>query len=131
MSLIVLATCEGGVHKPAEPRPLAEHEQVRVTLEAWANRIPETAGSLPWRGTPEELQRFAEDPELDYHPPPEGQWPSRICCPGKRCSWTRTPWCTASPPKPALGHPATGSWLSPGHAFHRGDPCRAGPPCLA
>jgi predicted DNA-binding antitoxin AbrB/MazE fold protein len=34
MTITVQATYEGGVLKPAEPLPLAEHAQVRVTVEA-------------------------------------------------------------------------------------------------
>jgi predicted DNA-binding antitoxin AbrB/MazE fold protein len=70
MPLTVEAVYENGVLKPAQPLPLKEHEQVRVTIEANRNWVEETAGILHWKGTPEELQRFAEDPDLDYPPPP-------------------------------------------------------------
>jgi len=33
MAIVVEATYENGVLKPAEPLPLAEHEKVRVTVE--------------------------------------------------------------------------------------------------
>jgi predicted DNA-binding antitoxin AbrB/MazE fold protein len=72
MPFTVEAVYENGVLKPAQPLPLKEHEQVRIIVEpegSWAER---TAGMLQWTGTPEELQRFAEDPELDYPPPAEG-----------------------------------------------------------
>jgi predicted DNA-binding antitoxin AbrB/MazE fold protein len=71
MSLTVEAIYENGVLKPAQPLPLQEHEKVQVTIEPRSNWVQETAGILPWKGSPEELQRFAEDPELDYPPPSE------------------------------------------------------------
>ena len=71
MAITVEAVYEGGVLKPAEPLPLKEHEKVRVTIEAPSNWVQETAGILQWTGTAEELERFAEDPDLDYPPPPE------------------------------------------------------------
>jgi predicted DNA-binding antitoxin AbrB/MazE fold protein len=71
MPLTVKATYENGVLKPTEPLPLKEHEKVRVTIEPADNWVQATAGMLNWQGSSEELQRFAEDPELDYPPPPE------------------------------------------------------------
>ena len=65
------ATYEGGVLKPAQPLPLKEHERVRVTIQPATNWVDETAGLIQWKGTPEELRKFAEDPELDFPPPPE------------------------------------------------------------
>jgi predicted DNA-binding antitoxin AbrB/MazE fold protein len=70
MAITVDATYENGVLKPAQPLRLQEHAQVRVTIDAKRSWVEETAGILPWKGTPEELQRFAEDAELDYPPPP-------------------------------------------------------------
>jgi predicted DNA-binding antitoxin AbrB/MazE fold protein len=72
MAISVEAVYENGVLKPAQPLPLKEHEKVRITIEPRPNWVQETAGILKWTGSPEELQRFAEDPELDYPPPPEG-----------------------------------------------------------
>ncbi len=71
MPLTVEAIYENGVLKPTQPLPLQEHEKVRITIEASRNWVAETAGILRWKGTPEELQRFAEDPDLDYPPPLE------------------------------------------------------------
>jgi predicted DNA-binding antitoxin AbrB/MazE fold protein len=62
--LIVEATYENGVLKPAQPLPLKEHEHVKVTIEpviCWAER---TAGMLKWSGDPELLRRIAEDDEF-------------------------------------------------------------------
>ena len=64
MAIVVEATYENGVLKPAEPLPLGEHERVRVTVEPaqrWAER---TYGLLRWTGDPETLRRIAEDPEF-------------------------------------------------------------------
>ena len=71
MALTVEATCENGVLKPLQPLPLQEHETVRVTIESRSNWVQETAGILRWTDSHEELRRFAEDPELDYPPPPD------------------------------------------------------------
>jgi predicted DNA-binding antitoxin AbrB/MazE fold protein len=71
MALTVEAIYENGILKPTQPWPLQEHEKVRITIESSRNWVAETAGILRWTGTPEELQRFAEDPDLDYPPPPE------------------------------------------------------------
>lgn len=65
------AVYENGVLKPARPMPLKEHERVRVTIQPATSWVEESAGMIQWKGTPEELQRFAEDPELDFPPPPE------------------------------------------------------------
>jgi predicted DNA-binding antitoxin AbrB/MazE fold protein len=64
MAIVVEATYENGVLRPAQPLPLGEHEKVRVTIEpevSWADR---TAGMLHWTGDPEVLRRIAEDDEF-------------------------------------------------------------------
>jgi predicted DNA-binding antitoxin AbrB/MazE fold protein len=71
MTLTVEAVYENGVLKPTQPLPLDEHQRVRLTIEPRRNWVHETAGILKWSGSPEELQRFAEDPDLDYPLPPE------------------------------------------------------------
>jgi predicted DNA-binding antitoxin AbrB/MazE fold protein len=71
MALTIEAIYENGVLKPAQPLPLQEHEKIRITIEPRPNWVQETAGILKWTGSPEELERFAKDPELDYPPPPE------------------------------------------------------------
>jgi predicted DNA-binding antitoxin AbrB/MazE fold protein len=45
--LIVEATYENGVLKPAQPLPLKEHEQVRITVEPASNLVRATAGLIP------------------------------------------------------------------------------------
>jgi predicted DNA-binding antitoxin AbrB/MazE fold protein len=71
MAIVVEATYENGVLKPAEPLPLAEREKVQITIRpglTWAER---TAGLLGWTGSAELADRFATDPELDFAPPAE------------------------------------------------------------
>jgi len=69
MAIVVNATYENGVLKPAEALPLGEHEKVRVTIEpetSWAER---TAGMLQWTGDPAVLRRIAEDDEFSVMEP--------------------------------------------------------------
>jgi predicted DNA-binding antitoxin AbrB/MazE fold protein len=51
MSIVIDATYEDGVLKPAQPLPLAEHEKVRVTVEQQlqvaAQRAQSTAQTVP------------------------------------------------------------------------------------
>src|SRR6516165_2324287 len=72
MAITIEAIYENGVLKPVQPLPFREHQKVEVTVSSASNWVQETAGILKWTGSPEELQRFAEDSELDYPPPPEG-----------------------------------------------------------
>jgi predicted DNA-binding antitoxin AbrB/MazE fold protein len=69
MSITVQATYENGTLKLAEPLPLNEHDKVTVTIHAEKSWVEETYGNLGWKGSVEELERFALDPELD---PQEG-----------------------------------------------------------
>jgi predicted DNA-binding antitoxin AbrB/MazE fold protein len=75
MAITIEATYENGVLKPAEPLPLKEHEQVRLTVESAkdsaasspdeAERIVRRSyGLLGWTGDVETLRRVAEDPEF-------------------------------------------------------------------
>jgi predicted DNA-binding antitoxin AbrB/MazE fold protein len=72
MPLTVEATYENGVLKPAEPLPLQERQKVRLTIEPAENWVQATAGMFGFRGSAEEAEFFAMDPELDFPPPPEG-----------------------------------------------------------
>ena len=72
MTLTIEAIYENGVLKPTLPLQLQEHEKIRVSIEPRSNWVQETAGILKWTGSPEDLQRFAEDAELAYPPPLEG-----------------------------------------------------------
>jgi len=69
MAIIVEATYEGGVLKPAQPLPLKEHEQVRIVVQARTAWVDESYGILGWTGRAEDLRYLAEDVELD---PQEG-----------------------------------------------------------
>jgi predicted DNA-binding antitoxin AbrB/MazE fold protein len=69
MAIVVEATYENGVLKPAEPLPLDEHQKVRVIVQSEASPILEAYGIVGWKGDHATLERFALDPELD---PQEG-----------------------------------------------------------
>ena len=64
MVIVVEATYENGVLKPAEPLPLAEHEKVQITVNTALSRVRATAGLLGWKGDAETLRRVAMDPEF-------------------------------------------------------------------
>jgi predicted DNA-binding antitoxin AbrB/MazE fold protein len=72
MSRTFEATYEGGVLKPAQPLPLKEHEQVRVTIRPVKSWVDATAGICGWTGSVEDADRFATDSDLDFPPPSEG-----------------------------------------------------------
>jgi predicted DNA-binding antitoxin AbrB/MazE fold protein len=71
MSFTVEAVYENGVLKPIQSLPLRENQRVRVTIQPQTSWVQETAGLMGWKGSIEEADRFAMDPELDYPPPPE------------------------------------------------------------
>ena len=71
MSLTVEAVYENGVLKPVEPLPLKEQERVQITIVPRSNWVRDTYGICGWKGSAEEAERFATDPELDFPPPPE------------------------------------------------------------
>jgi predicted DNA-binding antitoxin AbrB/MazE fold protein len=67
MDLELEVTYANGVLKLPRPLPLVEGATIRITLHP-----PERPGMIkhvqfPWTGTPEELQRFLDDPD-------EGIW---------------------------------------------------------
>ncbi len=72
MKLTVQATYENGVLKPDQPLPFRDQERVQLTVESKKTWVEETYGILGFKGTAEEADYFALDPELDY-PPPTGQ----------------------------------------------------------
>jgi predicted DNA-binding antitoxin AbrB/MazE fold protein len=71
MAITVEAVYENGVLIPNEPLPFKEHEKVQVTVQARTTLAEATAGLMGFKGTAEEAEYFALDPELDYPPPPE------------------------------------------------------------
>ena len=70
MPITVEATYENGVLKPARPLPLKEREQVQITVHPRVN-LADLYGIMGFKGTVEEADYFAMDPELDFPPPPE------------------------------------------------------------
>ncbi len=63
MAIVVEATYENGVLKPAAPLPLGEHEKVRVTVETQPDPVLETYGIIGWKGTHEELEQILAEAE--------------------------------------------------------------------
>ncbi len=63
MAIIVEATYENGVLRPAEPLPLAEHEKVRLTVEGQPDPVLQTYGMIGWKGTHEELEQILAEAE--------------------------------------------------------------------
>ena len=61
MPLTVEAVYENGVLKPAQPLPLKEHEQVRVTVEPARPPIWERLAALTADAPPEELAKLPTD----------------------------------------------------------------------
>jgi predicted DNA-binding antitoxin AbrB/MazE fold protein len=68
--LHVEAVYENGALRLAEPLPLAEGERVQIVVQVTTSRARQSAGLLRWTGAPEELHRFALDPELDVEESP-------------------------------------------------------------
>jgi predicted DNA-binding antitoxin AbrB/MazE fold protein len=66
MSITVEATYENGTLKLAEPLPLNEHDKVTVTIHAAKGWVQETYGNLGWKGSVEDAEKFALDPDLEY-----------------------------------------------------------------
>src|SRR5262249_58937588 len=56
MAITVEAVYENGVLKPAQALPLAEHAQVRVTIEPAVTWVERTAGMMGFKGTAEEAE---------------------------------------------------------------------------
>jgi predicted DNA-binding antitoxin AbrB/MazE fold protein len=68
MTLTVEAIYENGVLRPLQRLPLKEQERVQVTIVSAGNWVRETYGICGWKGSAEEAERFASDPELDFPP---------------------------------------------------------------
>ena len=62
--LEIEAIYENGVLKPSQPLPLEEHQRVHVTIQVKTSRIRQSAGLIRWKGSAEELERVAIDPEF-------------------------------------------------------------------
>jgi len=65
MILIVEATYENGVLRPAQPLPLKEREKVRLSVR----RVPSTAdqsyGMIGWSGDADTFDRLLQESEND------------------------------------------------------------------
>jgi predicted DNA-binding antitoxin AbrB/MazE fold protein len=64
MATTVLAVYENGRFRPIHGVKLEEGQRVRLTVETDLSPVERSAGLVPWSGTPEELERFAIDPEF-------------------------------------------------------------------
>jgi predicted DNA-binding antitoxin AbrB/MazE fold protein len=71
MTLTTEAVYENGVLKPKEPLPLPEHAKVQITVHSQVRNLADAYGIMGFKGTAEEADYFAMDPELDYPPPSE------------------------------------------------------------
>jgi predicted DNA-binding antitoxin AbrB/MazE fold protein len=65
MAIVIEATYENGVLKPAHPLPLEEHEKVQITVHTAVSRVRATFGLVGWKGNAKTVERIAMDPEFD------------------------------------------------------------------
>jgi predicted DNA-binding antitoxin AbrB/MazE fold protein len=65
MSIVVEATQENGVLKPSQPLPLAERQNVQITISTRTSPILEAYGIMSWTGKAELADSFARNPDLD------------------------------------------------------------------
>jgi predicted DNA-binding antitoxin AbrB/MazE fold protein len=65
MAIVVEARYEDGVLEPAQPLPLAEGQNVQVTIGTQMSPILQAYGSTGWTGSADLADYFARDPELD------------------------------------------------------------------
>lgn len=68
--LEIEAVYENGVLKPTRPLPLEERQRVHITIQFKTSRIRQSAGLIRWKGTAEELERIAIDPEFGIEESP-------------------------------------------------------------
>lgn len=64
MAITVEATYENATLKLSQPLPLAEHQNVQVTVHTTPSLARQTAGMIPWNGDMATLERLATDPEF-------------------------------------------------------------------
>jgi predicted DNA-binding antitoxin AbrB/MazE fold protein len=65
MSITVEAVYENGVLKPAQPIPLKEREQVRVTIHTPDRLADQTYGMIGWSGDAGTFDRLLQESEAD------------------------------------------------------------------
>jgi predicted DNA-binding antitoxin AbrB/MazE fold protein len=64
MAITVEAVYRDGVLKPAEPLPWKDGERVRVAISSLDSPILKAYGIMGFKGTAEEAEHYAMDPEL-------------------------------------------------------------------
>jgi predicted DNA-binding antitoxin AbrB/MazE fold protein len=64
MGLEIEVTYENGVLKLPRLLPLEDGVQITITIHASKQGVKKGYGLLPWKGTHEELEHFALDPEF-------------------------------------------------------------------
>lgn len=64
MAIVIEATYEDGVLKPATPLPFDEHEQVRVIVDNAISRVRQSYGLLKNSLDSSDLHRVAVEPEF-------------------------------------------------------------------
>jgi predicted DNA-binding antitoxin AbrB/MazE fold protein len=64
MALIIDAIYENGVLIPSQPLPWKEGERVRIAVSSVDSPILKAYGIMGFRGTAEEAEYFALEPEL-------------------------------------------------------------------
>jgi predicted DNA-binding antitoxin AbrB/MazE fold protein len=69
MTITIEATYEDGVLKPAQPLPLKEREQVRVTIHRPSSLADQTYGIIGWSGDAGTFDRLLQESE-------SGRWDS-------------------------------------------------------
>lgn len=61
--LEIEAVYERGTLKLSRELPLSEGQKVTVTVRVTGGAARRLYGSVPWKGDPEELHRFLDDPD--------------------------------------------------------------------
>ena len=64
MTITVDATFENGVLRPDRPLALPDNARVRLVVQSDASAVDRTAGILPWKGDPAQLEQIALEPEF-------------------------------------------------------------------
>jgi predicted DNA-binding antitoxin AbrB/MazE fold protein len=64
MTITVDATFTNGVLRPDRPLALPDNTRVRIVVESAESAVDRTAGILPWKGEPAQLEQVALDPEF-------------------------------------------------------------------
>jgi predicted DNA-binding antitoxin AbrB/MazE fold protein len=65
MTITIEATYENGVLRPAQPLPLKEREQVRITIQRPSSVADQTYGMIGWSGDADTFDRLIQESEVD------------------------------------------------------------------